>query len=156
MTKNGVDILETMSGLPKRGLKLGSLMHIREKKGVQTDGRLCDKQTLGGAEGGGERHKRDAIAGSGDKVMVTRDHDDRDGPCLQLLEDEVEGFDGECAACMPEVAEEEDGGVAFEGFCVGNFEGLDADGDGLALDVEVGENDVGALGFEDGGGGYVV
>lgn len=55
---------------------------------------------------------------------------------------------------MPEVAEGEDG-IALEGLSEGELKRLHAGGDGLALDVEVGENDIGELGFERGEGDYV-
>ena len=81
------------------------------------------------------------LAARGDLVVVARDHDRGDGPRANGVEGLDERFDGDGAARVPEIAKEDNAGVAREGGVVDATENLHGDGGGLTVDVEVAEDD---------------
>ena len=95
------------------------------------------------------------LAARGDLVVVARDHDRGDGPRANRVEGLDEGFYRDGAARVPEIAEEDDAGVAREGGVVNATENLHGDGGGLAVDVEVAEDDPATRGGVRGAEGVV-
>ena len=74
---------------------------------------------------GGERV---GLAARGDLVVVARDHDRGDGPRANGVEGVDERFDRDGAARVPEIAKEDNAGVAREGGVVDATENLHGDG----------------------------
>ena len=85
------------------------------------------------------------LAARGDRVVVAGDHDRGDGPRANGVEGLDERFDGDGAARVPEIAKEDNAGVAREGGVVDATENLHGDGGGLTVD-EVAEDDRAARG----------